>query len=63
MLSGAHSQSTEHLPGVLADDIVRQAYAAAAGEGGEDAAAAGGGAVGRRPVEGDCAICFDELKV
>eukprot|EP00878_Enallax_costatus_P008630 GHUV01009023.1.p1 GENE.GHUV01009023.1~~GHUV01009023.1.p1 ORF type:complete len:344 (+),score=82.61 GHUV01009023.1:103-1134(+) len=60
VLSGAHSQGVGHLAGVLADDQVRQAYAAAAGqEGAEEETAPSG----RRPVEGDCAICFDELKV
>lgn len=61
VLSGAHSQSVDHLAGVLADDRVRRAYAAAAGsQQDEDKDAP---PIGRRPVEGDCAICFDELKV
>jgi hypothetical protein len=63
VLSGAHSQGSD-MSGVLADERVRQAYDAAAG--GSAAAAAGdggGGSSRRKPVEGDCPICFEELKV
>eukprot|EP00879_Flechtneria_rotunda_P012961 GHRR01013534.1.p1 GENE.GHRR01013534.1~~GHRR01013534.1.p1 ORF type:complete len:196 (+),score=57.45 GHRR01013534.1:909-1496(+) len=63
VLSGAHSQGTEHLLGVLADERVRRAYSAATG-GGDAAAdvAKTTGPEGRRSVEGGCPICFDELE-
>jgi hypothetical protein len=68
VLSGAHSQGVAHLQGVLADVDVRSAYEQATGEraaapAGAAAAAAGSGGVARKPVEGDCPICFSELKV
>ncbi|KAF6255345.1 hypothetical protein COO60DRAFT_1702876 [Scenedesmus sp. NREL 46B-D3] len=65
VLSGAHSQSSDHLTGVLADQRVRQAYAAAAGDELEEpaAAAAAAGDGKRKPVDGaECPICYEELK-
>ncbi|WIA41605.1 hypothetical protein OEZ86_008965 [Tetradesmus obliquus] len=63
VLSGAHSQSSDHLAGVLADQRVRQAYAAAAGEGDEQPAAAAAADGRRKPVDGaECPICYEELK-
>jgi hypothetical protein len=60
-----HSQGVDHLDAVLADGRVRSAYEAATGGAGGTqgaAAAASGGSQGRKPVEGDCPICFSELK-
>lgn len=63
ILSGAHSQGVD--AGVIAEDGVLRAYMAASGQAAADgvAAAAGSSVDARKPVEGDCPICFNELQV
>lgn len=63
VLSGAHSQGVD--AGVIAEEGVLRAYMAASGQAAADggAAAAGSSVDARKPVEGDCPICFNELQV
>lgn len=62
ILSGAHSQGVD--AGVVAEEGVLRAYRAATGQAAADGGAAAGSSVNnRKPVEGDCPICFNELKV
>lgn len=62
ILSGQHSQGVD--AGVVAEEGVLRAYRAATGEAAADGAAAAGSSVNKRKsVEGDCPICFNELKV
>jgi hypothetical protein len=62
ILSGAHSQGVD--AGVVAEEGVLRAYRAATGQAAEDGGAAAGSSVNnRKPVEGDCPICFNELQV
>jgi hypothetical protein len=63
ILSGAHSQGVD--AGVIAEEGVLRAYRAASGQAAADggAAAAGSSVDARKPVEGDCPICFNELQV
>jgi hypothetical protein len=61
ILSGAHSQGVD--AGVVAEEGVLSAYRAATGQAAASSAAAGSSVNNRKPVEGDCPICFGELEV
>lgn len=61
VLSGAHSQGVD--AGVIAEEDVLRAYRTATGQAAGDGAAAGSSVNVRKPVEGDCPICFSELQV
>lgn len=64
VLSGAHSQGSGVDEGVLAEAGVLRAWRVASGEAAADGEAAAGSSVGnRRPVEGDCPICFSSMEV
>jgi hypothetical protein len=62
ILSGAHSQGVD--AGVVAEEGVLAAYRAATGQAAAGGAAAAGSSVNnRKPVDGDCPICFSPLEV
>lgn len=61
ILSGAHSQGVD--ANVVAEAGVLAAYQAATGQTAAGGAAAGSSINARKPIQGDCPICCDELEV
>jgi len=57
-VTGGHS-----LESAVASEAVRARYRQLTGQGVAEDLAADVGGRARQPVEGDCPICFDELKV